>query len=118
MNVANLQLEGLVMALASLNQLLVRKGLVSIDEIERTLHRAEADLTSEERAWEDMSPANRDALCFPVRVLQARQPGAVGRRRAAVFGAGPHGRRDQAALQRPDVTTAAFRRRRHASAVP
>ena len=32
MNVANLQLEGLVMALASLNQLLVRKGLVSIQK--------------------------------------------------------------------------------------
>jgi hypothetical protein len=70
MNVANLQLEGLVMALASLNHLLVRKGLVSIDEIERALHRTEADLTSEERAYEDMSPSNRDALCFPVRLLR------------------------------------------------
>ena len=70
MNVANLQLEGLLMAMASINNLLVQKSLLSIDEIETALHKAEASLTGEERNYEDMSPSNRDALCFPVRLLR------------------------------------------------
>jgi hypothetical protein len=34
------------------------------------LRKAEASLTGEERLFEDMSPANRDAICFPIRFLQ------------------------------------------------
>jgi hypothetical protein len=75
MNVANLQLEGLMMALASLNNLLVRKGLVSIDEIDETLHRAESAFTSEQRLLDDMSPAQRDAVCFPLRLLRMANKG-------------------------------------------
>lgn len=67
MNTANLQLEGMLMALAHMNALLVQKGLVSVDEIDDVLHRAEAGLTSEERLIE---PSNRDAVCFPIRVLR------------------------------------------------
>ena len=70
MNVANLQLEGLMMALAHLNQMLVRKGVASIDEIDDALNRAEVNLTSEERTFEDLSPSNRDAMCFPIRLLR------------------------------------------------
>jgi hypothetical protein len=70
MNVANLQLEGLLMAVASLNNLMVHKGLLSVDEIELALHKAEANLTGEERAYEDLTPAQRDAVCFPVRLLR------------------------------------------------
>lgn len=69
MNVANLQLEGLMMAVAAINNLLVHKGLVSVDDIDRALRKAEASLTGEERIYEDMSPANRDAVCFPLRLL-------------------------------------------------
>ncbi|MER9744670.1 hypothetical protein [Mesorhizobium sp. M0187] len=47
MNVANLQLEGLMMAVASINNLLVHKGLLSIDEIDTALRKAEASMTSE-----------------------------------------------------------------------
>lgn len=71
MNVANLQLEGLIMALASINNLLVHKGILSIDQIETALHKAESSLTGDERVYEDMSPANRDAMCFPIRLLRA-----------------------------------------------
>jgi hypothetical protein len=71
MNVANLQLEGLLMAIASINNVLVHKGLLTIDEIDEALRRAEASVTSEERLYEDMSPANRDAVCFPIRFLQS-----------------------------------------------
>ncbi|ESY08994.1 hypothetical protein NKK48_08165 [Mesorhizobium sp. C386A] len=70
MNVANLQLEGLMMAVASINNLLVHKGLLSIDEIDTALRKAEASMTSDERTYEDMTPANRDAICFPIRLLQ------------------------------------------------
>jgi hypothetical protein len=70
MNVASLQLEGLMMAIASLNNLLVHKGLLSVDEIDLALRKAEAGITGDERVYEDMSPANRDAVCFPLRLLQ------------------------------------------------
>jgi hypothetical protein len=69
MNVANLQLEGLMMAIASLNNLLVHKGLLSVDDIDLALRKAEAGMTGDERVYEDMSPANRDAICFPIRLL-------------------------------------------------
>ncbi|PSJ58791.1 hypothetical protein [Kumtagia ephedrae] len=69
MNVANLQLEGMMMALAALNNLLVHKGVLSIDEIDRALRTVEADITGDERLYEDMTPANRDAVCFPLRLL-------------------------------------------------
>ena len=70
MNTANLQLQGLLLAVASMNRALVHKGLLSIDEIDLALRKAEASLTGEERLSEDMSPANRDAICFPIRLLQ------------------------------------------------
>ena len=70
MNVANLQLEGLIMAVAAVNKLLVTKGLVLADEVDEVLHGVEASLTSDERLSEDMSPAQRDAVCFPVRLMR------------------------------------------------
>ncbi len=69
MNTANLQLEGLLMAAAAMNRLLIEKGLVSREEIETALRRAEARITSDDRFSEDMRPANRDAMCFPIRLL-------------------------------------------------
>ena len=69
MNVANLQVEGLLMAIASINHVLVRKGLLSIEEIDTALRKAEASSTGEERS-EELSPANRDAVNFPIRLLQ------------------------------------------------
>ena len=78
MNVANLQIEGLVMALAAVNRMLVAKGVASVSEIDDALHRAEAALVSDERLAEDMSPANRDAVCFPVRMLRLANEYAQG----------------------------------------
>lgn len=49
---------------------LVHKGILSIDAIDDSPRKAEASVTSEERVYEDMSPANRDAVCFPLRLLQ------------------------------------------------
>lgn len=58
MNAANLQLEGLMMAVAAINNALVHRGMLSVDDIDVALRKAEASVTSDERVYEDMSPAN------------------------------------------------------------
>ncbi|SFP35365.1 hypothetical protein SAMN03159463_04065 [Mesorhizobium sp. NFR06] len=69
MNVANLQLEGLLMAVAAINHVLVKKGVLSVEEIDIALRKAEACETGEERS-EAISPSNRDAINFPIRLLE------------------------------------------------
>lgn len=68
MNTANLQLEGLLLAFASINQALVRKGVLDSEEIEAALAEAET-LTGRNQAA-SISPANRDAISFPIRFLK------------------------------------------------
>ena len=70
MNTANLQLEGLMMAVAAVNQALVAKGLLTTEELDRALAVSEQNALGDDRVSEDMSPANRDAVIFPVRVLR------------------------------------------------
>jgi hypothetical protein len=70
MNTANLQLEGLVMAIALINQTLVAKGVLSADEIEHALAVTEQTALGDDRVSEDLSPANRDAVVFPIRLLR------------------------------------------------
>ena len=70
MNVANLQLEGLVMAVAAINNALVSKGLLSVDEVDLALARVEAAMTGEERLQDELPPSNREAACFPIRLLR------------------------------------------------
>ena len=70
MNVANLQIEGLLMAVASITDALVEKGVISVDEVDLALRKAEASITSDDHVIDDMSPSNRDAVCFPIRLLQ------------------------------------------------
>jgi hypothetical protein len=69
MNVANLQLEGLMMAVASINHVLVRKGILSVGEVDTALLKAQSNMTGEERSPE-LSPSFRDAINFPLRFLQ------------------------------------------------
>ncbi len=69
MNTANLQLEGLYLVVASLSNALVKKGVLSRDEVDLALRRAEQTAIGDERATEDLSPANRDAVAFPARLL-------------------------------------------------
>lgn len=70
MNTANLQLQGLLVAMASLNNLFVRKGLLSVEDIADALGSAEKTIAADEALLDDITPANRDAVCFPVRLLQ------------------------------------------------
>ena len=70
MNTANLQLEGLLMAIAAVNQALVAKGVLATEEIDRALAICQQTALGDERLTEDLSPANRDAVLFPIRVLR------------------------------------------------
>ena len=63
MHVANLQLEGLLMAVASINNVLVRKGILSVREIDEALAKAESGLMADVHVAGDMSASNRDAVC-------------------------------------------------------
>lgn len=77
MHVANLQIQGLLMAVASINAALRQKGLLCADDIDLALRKAEASMTSEDRINLDMTPANRDAFCFPVRFLRLANSSAA-----------------------------------------
>lgn len=78
MNTANLQLEGLVIAIASLNQALVARGALSNDEIDKALARAEQTALGDDRLTEALSTANRDAVLFPIRLLRMANGSAGG----------------------------------------
>jgi hypothetical protein len=78
MNTANLQLEGLYLALAALTDLLASKGLVSREEIDGALGSAEQTALNDYRA-DELRPANREAVAFPSRFLRlANKPASRG----------------------------------------
>lgn len=70
MNTANLQLEGLLLALSSVLDLLQRKGLVTQAELEDALGLAESNAQRDPQRPTELSPANTDAICFPIRFLR------------------------------------------------
>ena len=84
MNTANLQLEGRLTAIAGVNQALVAKGLLTREEIERCLAVAEQTALGDDRVVEDLSPANRDAVVFPIRFLRLAN-NMAGAKRAPTF---------------------------------
>lgn len=67
MNTANPQLEGLYLALAAINRLLVEKQLLTHEEIRETLREVEAGVMKAEEP--DVSSAHRKAVAFPIRFL-------------------------------------------------
>ena len=69
MNPANLQIEGLLLAVEALQRLLVEKGLIGAGELDEVLHKAEASLTGDERLTE-LPSSSRDAVVFPIRYLR------------------------------------------------
>jgi hypothetical protein len=68
MNTANLQLDGLCMALASIIELLKEKGAVSQREVDVALARVEQSAI--EGKEDDLSLANIGAITFPIRLLR------------------------------------------------
>jgi hypothetical protein len=69
LNTANLQLEGLYLAVASLTEGMVRKGLLSREEVDSALRSAE-ETAAGDYANEEKSSAHRDAIAFPLRLLR------------------------------------------------
>jgi hypothetical protein len=70
MDASNLQIQGVCMAVAALQRLLIAKGLATAEEIDAALHFAEAAIISSDRAIETLPPAQRDAAAFPIRLLR------------------------------------------------
>lgn len=69
MNTANLQLEGLYLSIAAINNTLVARGLLSREEVDRALRTAEQLALGDDRNVEDLSPSNREAVAFSPRLL-------------------------------------------------
>lgn len=77
MNTANLQLEGLLLALSRLLEVARRKGLLTQQEIEAALQ--EADLAAQqEMQARNLSPAQAEGVRFPIRFLLAATHLAAG----------------------------------------
>jgi hypothetical protein len=69
-NTANLQLEGLYLAIAAMHETLISKGIVSRQEVDDAMRSAEETALTDYRSMENLRPAERDALAFPARVLR------------------------------------------------
>ncbi|WP_027686516.1 hypothetical protein [Rhizobium leguminosarum] len=79
MNTANLQLKGLIMAMASICDAIVEKELLTSGELNAALSKAKKAV--EEDDDHELSDANRAAILFPIRVLQlAEEAGRRGER--------------------------------------
>jgi hypothetical protein len=70
MNTANLQLEGLLLALSSLLAAMKAKGLLTQLEIDSALEEAERFAERDTRRPPELSDANVDAIRFPIRFLR------------------------------------------------
>ncbi|MBY5343544.1 hypothetical protein E0H35_01795 [Rhizobium leguminosarum bv. viciae] len=79
MNTTNLQLKGLIMAMASICDAIVQKELLTSGELNAALSKAKKAV--EEDGDHELSDANRAAILFPIRVLQlAEEAGRRGER--------------------------------------
>ncbi|MEF2551961.1 hypothetical protein VQ042_11420 [Aurantimonas sp. A2-1-M11] len=70
MNTANLQLEGLYVAVSALMTALRQKQVLAEGEIDDALGHAETALLSDPRRPTELSPAHADAIAFPLRYLR------------------------------------------------
>lgn len=75
MNTANLQLEGLLLALSAVVGVLRRKGIVSDAELDAALMEAESVALEDKARPDGISSANVEAVLFPIRYLRAASKG-------------------------------------------
>jgi hypothetical protein len=68
MNTANPQLEGLYLAIAAINRLLVEKGLTTHGDIQQALEATERKVLSDAGQL-TISPSHQKAVAFPIRFL-------------------------------------------------
>ena len=71
MNTANLQLEGLLMAVNGLTHLLCQKGVVTREEVDDALKMAETAAQRDGGRRGEISSSNVEAVLFPIRFLRA-----------------------------------------------
>jgi hypothetical protein len=69
MNTANLQLEGLLLAMASLVGALKRQNVLDSETVDAALQHALRRAEAEFHDRSELSPANRSAALFPIRFL-------------------------------------------------
>lgn len=67
MNTANLQIEGLLLAVAAVNNALVQKGFLTAEELDALLAAAAEQVADRATA---VSPSHAEAICFPLRFLR------------------------------------------------
>ena len=77
MNTANLQLQGLYVAIAAITKALVVKGLLTHEEVDRALREAEMSSLADYRNDEAEAP-NREAMAFAARFLRIVNNSAAG----------------------------------------
>ena len=75
MNTANLQMEGLLLAVASVLEVMVRREVVTREELSQALEAAEQCAA---RDREGLRQANLEAIRFPIRYLMETVGGAEG----------------------------------------
>lgn len=78
MNTANLQLEGLLLALSAVVGVMRRNGMVEDGELEEALSEAEAVALHDKGRAGGVSAANVEAVLFPIRYLRAASKGLPG----------------------------------------
>ena len=67
---ANLQLQGTLIALYALSQAMKAKGVLGQQEIEDALEKAEVRALAAGVERDELSRANAEAICFPIRFLR------------------------------------------------
>jgi hypothetical protein len=70
MNTANLQIEGILTAMAALTQALRQKGLLTQAEIDDALNAAGQSVAEEREHRTELRPAQLEAIQFPIRFLK------------------------------------------------
>ncbi len=71
MNTANLQLEGLLVAMSTVLRVATQGGLVQSGQVSSLLDAAEKQILADSGRTESLTPAQVDAICFPIRYLRA-----------------------------------------------
>ena len=69
MNTANLQLEGLLLAVAALVEAMKKKGLLTAEEVESALGEARDVAADDSARRGEISASNVAAVLFPIRFL-------------------------------------------------
>ena len=77
MNTANLQLQGILLAMYALLDSLKHKGVLNQQEIEQALETAETNALADATRVASLSNANLDAVLFPIRFLRSANTAAA-----------------------------------------